>query len=57
MDWKRFGRKLAWPKGGTIPVFSWRDWDKPYKISYRITDFPLEIQIEHVQNTSLENYL
>lgn len=28
MDWIGFGKKWSWPKRGTTPVFTWRDWWK-----------------------------
>jgi hypothetical protein len=39
-DWKGLGRKRSWSNVGTIPVFAWVDWGKPWKSSVRAANVP-----------------
>jgi hypothetical protein len=57
MNWKGFGRKQSWPSPGTIQVFVWRDCEKPWKISVRMSSVPAKIRTDHLPSTSLERYL
>jgi hypothetical protein len=41
---------------GIIPELAWRDWEKPWKLSFRVTSTPAKIQIKCPSDTSLECY-
>jgi hypothetical protein len=43
MNWRNFGRNLAWNSQDIVQEFVWRDWGKPRNISGRITDALVEI--------------
>lgn len=43
------GRKQLWPNQGTIPVFIWLDWEKPW---ISITNVLVTIQTGHLPNKS-----
>jgi hypothetical protein len=36
INWKGFGRKQPWPNQGTVPAFTWRDYEKPQNPSVMI---------------------
>jgi hypothetical protein len=43
------------PNQGTIPAFTWRDYEKPHK-PVKIAGVLAEISTEHILNTSLKYY-
>jgi len=43
MNWKIFGRKGLWPSSGTLLIFAWRDWGKPWSASGWLASSCLEL--------------
>jgi hypothetical protein len=53
---KAFRWRWFLPKRGSLPTFTWRDWERSWETSVRIADILIRIRTENLPNTSLEYY-
>jgi len=51
INWKGFGRKQPWPNQGTVPAFTWRDYEEPQNPSVMIAGGPSKMLIQNTPNT------